>query len=186
MKSGLSKLEHLIYPGRIVVEERVAEAIEERIKLWSEKDPKIEWACLLCGSYTANGKEAMPFVTGYIELPAWNLNREHSLAINLNDILRISEEHHVLALLHSHPSGQLMPSAQDLATFLYCEALLGRPLLYIIASPDGQKLILSFLKCHECENSFLEAIAAVQGRGRAGRGVRLTTPQYRYDDKEVM
>jgi len=52
-----SEFEHLIYPGQIAVEEKVAEEIEQRIKLWSEKDPKIEWACLLHGSYTARGGE---------------------------------------------------------------------------------------------------------------------------------
>jgi proteasome lid subunit RPN8/RPN11 len=160
---AIASLQSLIYEGRLMILPNVEEAIEERIRLWSDKDPKVEWAAVLCGSYRAEGEQLMPLVTSFVELPSWNLSREHSLAINLNDIARIAEQHHVLALLHSHPSGEIFPSAQDIATFIYCDILLGRPLLYVIATPKGEKLILSFEKCHRCPSSFLRVMKSVQG-----------------------
>jgi|GEM_PF-5718439 len=163
-------IEHLIFEGVIAVVPSVEEKINELIRLWSDKDPKMEWGCCLYGSYTANRGEAIPLVTGFVELPAWNLNRGNSLSINLDDIVRIAEEYDVIALLHSHPTGQLFPSAQDLATFLYTDLLLDRPLLYIIASPDGKKLILTFEKCHACKYSFLKAMAVASAiKKSAGR-----------------
>lgn len=61
-----------------------------------------------------------------------------------------------------HPSNDLTPSPSDIATFIYTEILLKEnkknSILYIIASPNGKKLILSFAKCWECPNSFFKLI----------------------------
>jgi len=140
----------------------VEKKIRERIELWSSGEHGLEWGGVGTGKVLVNGDEDLPLITDFYELPAFNLNRHQSYTICLDDIAKIGEKNLILALLHSHPSGNLFPSSSDLATFLYTDILLGRPILYIIASPNGEKLILSFAKCWECENSFLKIIQGVR------------------------
>lgn len=145
------------------VSHEVERRIDERIKLWS-KDKK-EWACVLTGYLGTERENAIPVVTDFFEIS--NLKTNGGLMINLQDILRIAENHFTIALLHSHPSNDLTPSPSDIATFIYTEILLKEnkknPILYIIASPNGERLILSFAKCWECPNSFFKLIK-IKGR----------------------
>jgi len=152
-------IECLIYEGKIAILPSVSEKIEKLIELWSNKNPKIEWCCVCYGEYAFNGKEAIPLITGFIELPSWNLlNRENGLSININDIIRIKEaNYNIIALLHSHPFN-ILPSPQDLEAFIYIDIILGKPLFYIIVTPDKNKLIISFEKCWNCQNSFIKII----------------------------
>jgi len=152
-------IECFIYQGKLAVLPEIDRKIQERIKLWSKNPQPTEWACVLTGSIIVEGDDDKPLVTDFYELPAWNLgSRQQAYTICLDDIAKIGERNFILALLHSHPSGNLFPSSGDLATFLYTDLLLGRPILYVIASPNGEKRILSFTKCWECENSLFKLI----------------------------
>lgn len=162
METNLEQLECYIYQGKIALASQLEKKIEERLFLWSKSSMPVEWACVLIGAIRLDGEEEVPIVEDFFELPAFNLNREHGLVINLNDIARIAEKFYVIGLYHSHPSGDLMPSPSDIATFLYTDILIGRPLLYIIASPGGSKLILSFASCHSCPNSFFKLITEIR------------------------
>ncbi|MGQ9468684.1 MAG: Mov34/MPN/PAD-1 family protein [Nitrososphaerales archaeon] len=160
-----------IYQGKIAVMPEVDRKIKERIKLWSRSPQPTEWACVLTGKISAEGGEGIPLVTDFYELPAWNLGSgQHAYTICLDDIAKIAEKNFVLALLHSHPSGNIFPSSGDVATFLYTDLLLGRPIFYIITSPSGEKLILSFVKCWSCEHSFFRLIKEM-GKPKGGEKV---------------
>jgi len=152
-------IECFVYQGKIAVLPDIEKKIQERIELWSKNPQPVEWACVLIGSLTPDGT---PLVKDFLELPAYNLNREHGLTVNLDDIARIAEKKFALAVLHTHPSHNLMPSSTDFATFLFTDVLVGRPLLYILASPSGDKLILSFAKCWECKDSLFKLIQGVR------------------------
>lgn len=157
-----------VYQGKIALMPEVAKKIQERIDLWSKGQQSIEWACVGTGKVLVEGDEDIPLITDFYELPAWNLNRQHGYTICLDDIAKIGEKNFILTDIHSHPSGNLFPSSGDLATFIYTDLLLGRPVLHIIASPNGEKLIISFAKCWECPNSFFKLIKSTQKPPRSG------------------
>jgi len=161
-------IECFVYQGKIAVMPEVAKKTQERIDLWSKGQQSVEWACVGVGKMLAERDEDIPLITDFYELPAWNLNRQHGYTICLDDIAKIGEKNLILTDLHSHPSGNLFPSSGDIATFLYTDLLLGRPILHIIASPNGEKLILSFAKCWECENSFLKLIQGMRKTNSGG------------------
>lgn len=154
--------------GDVAILPEVSDKIEERIRLWSKSERPVEWACCLIGNIAAKGDEAFLVIKDFLELPAYNLNREHGIAVCLNDIKRIAEKYFIVGILHSHPSEDLMPSANDIAMAIYVDILLSRPILHIIASPNGEKLILSFDKCHECQNSFFNIITSKRSISRRG------------------
>jgi len=132
--------------------------ILERIQMWSkDRQNPIEWCCVLIGKpKEVDGKNTFA-VTDFYELPVFNLSRRQGLSIVLEDVLRIAEKYWVIGLLHTHPDGDLFPSSADFATFLYCDVLMKRSLVYIIASPDGRTEIYTFARCHQCPlNSFFD------------------------------
>jgi len=157
-----------VYQGKIALTPEVARKTQERIDLWSKGQRGVEWACVCTGKVLAEGDGEIPLITDFYELPAWNLNRQHGYTICLDDIARIGEKNFILTFLHSHPSGNLFPSSGDMATFIYTDLLLGRPILHIIASPNGEKLIISFAKCWECPNSFFKLIRSSQKHPMSG------------------
>lgn len=157
-----------LYEGKIAVLPEINKKIQERITLWSNNKPPSEWSCVGTGKLLLQEDDALPLIQDFYELPAWNLNRQHGYTICLDDIARIAQDHLVLTLIHSHPSGKLFPSSGDIATFLYTDLLLGRPLIYIIAGPNGSKLILSFGKCWECQDSFFNLIRKMSRENSGG------------------
>lgn len=161
-----------LYQGKIAVLPDVNEKIQERITLWSNSKPPSEWSCVGTGKLLLKDDDVIPLVQDFYELPAWNLNRQHGYTVCLDDIARIAQEHFVIALIHSHPSGNLFPSSGDLATFLYADLLIERPLVYIIAGPDGSKLILSFAKCWGCKDSFFKLILQMSKTSSGGERPR--------------
>lgn len=161
-------IEHLIHKGTIALPPELDDRIKERIKLWSQGKNQVEWPCVLTGHMRASKDLILYEVTDFFELPSYNANRQHGLLICLDDVLKVAEKNFIVALLHTHPSGNLIPSASDLATFLAVDNLLGRPLLYIIASPDDKKLILSFEKCRDCKHSPFKLLGKQNTRKQKG------------------
>ncbi len=161
-------IEQLIHKGTIALPPELDDRIKERIKLWSQGKNQVEWPCVLTGQMRASKDLILFEVTDFYEIPSYNANRQHGLLICLDDVLRVADKNFVVALLHTHPSGNLLPSVSDLATFLAVDNLLGRPLLYIIASPDGKKLILSFERCRDCEHSPFKLLAKQNARKQKG------------------
>ena len=155
-----SSLKPFIYNGEIPFEQNVWERIKERVEIFSGSDNPVEWGCVLIGKPKVLEAEAIVPVMDNIELPLWDLSRTRGLSILLDDIVRISKKKFVVGLLHSHPNDVLMPSSSDLATFLYTDTLVGRPLIYMIVSPNTQRkpLILHFKACHQCPNSFFNLL----------------------------
>jgi len=159
-KATITSLKPFIYHEEIPFEQSVLERIQERVGIFSSSDNPVEWGCVPIGKPKVLKDEAIVPVTDFVELPLWNLSRSKGLSILLDDILKISKRKFVVGLLHSHPNDDLMPSSSDLATFLYTDVLLGRPLIYMIVSPNKQRkpLILHFRACHECPNSFFKIL----------------------------
>jgi len=154
--SNVSDLECFIYPGTVVVPTEIDEKIQERIKIWSESERPVKWACVLTGRIKYDQGLLIPLVEDFYELPAVSLNEEHGLAYCLDDVKRIAEKSYIIAMLQLHPSNDLFPSSSDLAIALYTDLLLSRPILHIITNPKGEKLMLTFKECHECEHSFFK------------------------------
>ena len=147
--------ECFVFQGKIAVLPEVDRKIQERIRLWSKSERTVKWACVLTGEARFEEETLIPLVDNFFELPAFGLNEEHGLAFCLDDIRRIAENHYVIAMLQMNPSN-VFPTSSDLAVALYVDLLLSRPILHIFTSPGGQKLILTFEKCHECEHSFFK------------------------------
>lgn len=148
--------EFFIFQGKIAVLPEVDRKIQERIRLWSKSKRPVKWACVLTGEVQFDEGALVSVVDNFFELPAFSLNEEHGLAFCLDDVKRIAEKHYIVAMLQMHPSNEVFPSSSDLAIALYTDLLLSRPILHIFASPKGEKLILTFEKCHECEHSFFK------------------------------
>ena len=159
--------ECFIYEGKIFIPVDIAEKIEKRIKLHA-KEPSQEWICVLTGESRFVEGKLVEVVTDFFELPTYNLNKSSSLAISLTDVKKIVEEgYYVIAILHTHPKASLLdlwPSPNDIATAISIDAFLGRPIKHIIAEPEGNKLILTFEKCFNCENSFFKFLFKQKGK----------------------
>jgi proteasome lid subunit RPN8/RPN11 len=161
-----------IFNGEIPFEPGVWHKIQDRVELWSKSDNPMEWACVLIGQPKVEKNEAIVPIVDFIELPIWQLSRTHGLSFLIDDVLRIAEKKFVAGLLHSHPNGVLNPSSADWATFTYLEAMLRRPLLYIIMGPskDRKPLIIHFEACHKCPNSFLKIFKKIKEKGGEEHG----------------
>jgi hypothetical protein len=154
--SSNNDFECFIFQDQIAVLPEVNEKIQERIQLWSKGEIPVKWACVLTGEVKMDKEALIQVVDNFFELPAYTLSQEHGLAFCLDDIKRISEDHYIIAMLQLHPANDLFPSSSDLAIAIYTDLLLSRPILHIFANPKGDKLILTFKKCHECEHSFFK------------------------------
>lgn len=158
-KKHLSAIKPFIFSGKIPFEPGVWHRIHDRVELWSESKNPMEWACVLISQPKVEKDKAIVPVVDFIELPVWELSRSRGLSFLIDDVIKIAEKKFVAGVLHSHPSGDLTPSSSDWATFIYLDAILGRPLLYLIISPKKKKpLIINFKACHECPNSFLNLL----------------------------
>jgi proteasome lid subunit RPN8/RPN11 len=144
----------------------VSRKISDRIELWSKGKRPIEWACVLTGNIkTSENGQAFVVVEDAIDLPSYGLSREHGISICLDDVAKIAEKYFIVGFLHSHPSENLTPSANDLAIALYIEtAILSRPILHAIISPSGRWLVWSFSKCRDCPNSFFALLKSESSR----------------------
>ena len=166
-KKHLKAIRPFIFSGEIPFEPGVWHRIQDRVEFWSKSSNPMEWACALISKPKVEKNEAIVPIVDFIELPIWQLSRSHGLSFLIDDVIRIAEKKFVAGLLHSHPNGDLTPSSSDWATFTYIDAILGRPLLYIIMSPEKKKkpLIIHFGACHRCPNSFLNILKKIKKSG---------------------
>jgi len=164
---NLASIKPFIFKGNIPFESGIWHRIQDRVELWSKSNNPMEWACALISQPKVEKNEAIVPIVDFIELPIWQLSRSHGLSFLIDDVIRMAERKFVAGLLHSHPNGDLTPSSSDWATFTYLDAILGRPLLYIIISPDKKRkpLIIHFEACHKCSNSFLNFLVKIKEKG---------------------
>lgn len=167
-KKHLSAIKPFIFSGKIPFESGVWRRIQDRVELWSKSNNPMEYGCALISQPKVEKNKAIVPIVDFIELPIWQLSRSHGLSFLIDDVVRIAEKKFVVGLLHSHPNGDLSPSSSDWATFTYLDAILGRPLLYMIVSPDKERkpLIIHFGACHKCPNSFLNILKKIKEKGR--------------------
>lgn len=167
-KENLKSFKPFIFSGRIPFESSVWHRIQDRVELWDKPNTPMEWACVLISQPKVEEDKAIVPVVDFIELPVWELSRSRGLSFLIDDVIRIAKKKFVAGLLHSHPNGDLTPSSSDWATFTYIDAILGRPLLYVIVGPDKDKkpLIIHFEACHKCPNSFLNLFKKIKGKRR--------------------
>ena len=144
--------ECFIYQGTLLVLPEIARKINDIAKTWKNK----ETGFVLTGEDKIIDNALVHVVTDFYTLPTYDVNRTHRLLIDLSDIARIAKKKNIIAIEHVHPNGQLWPSLSDLATMISIDILLAKPVLHIIANTEGERLILSFQKCHECKNSFFK------------------------------
>jgi hypothetical protein len=160
-----------LYDGTVSIASVVAEKIKERVMIWGRGvgNQQIEWAALLTGPRSIEGEQDLDMITEFFELPTYNSDKRHHLTINMDDVEKINRQYPIKAFLHSHPSGNLIPTLQDWITFIYMDfRVLQRSILHIIMAPNGSKLIFSFKECHEsksCPLGLLKSVAATTNRG---------------------
>lgn len=166
-KRSLGNIRPFTYSGKIPFEPGVWHKIQDRVEFWSNSSNPMEWGCVLIGKPKVEKKEAIVPIVDFFELPIWQLSRSRGLSFLIDDVVRIAEKKFVAGLLHSHPNGDLTPSSSDWATFTYLDAILGRPLLYMIVSPDKNRkpLIIHFGACHKCRSSFLNIFKKIKQKG---------------------
>lgn len=164
--------ECFLFEGKIYVPQELALRIEKRIQLHSKK-PAQEWICALCGERRFIDDRLVEVVTDFFTLPSYNVDKDSRLVISLLDIKKIADEgYYIIAILHTHPHEgleELWPSPSDIATAISIDALLGRPLKYIIVDKDGNKLFLTFENCFKCENSFFNFLFKQKGGEKVGK-----------------
>lgn len=144
--------ECFVYKGTLLLLPEVARKIDDVVKTWKDK----ETGFVLTGENKIVDNAFVHVVNDFYELPTYDVNRTNKLIISLGDIAEIAKKKNIIAIEHVHPSSVPWPSLADLATMISVDVLLQKPILHIIANPEGKRLILSFQKCHECENSFLK------------------------------
>jgi proteasome lid subunit RPN8/RPN11 len=144
----------------VAVLPEVSKKTDDRVELWSKGERPEEWAGVYTGNISVSESgEVLLIVDDLIELPSYGLHREHGISICLEHIRKIADNRTILGFVHSHTSEDLTPSANDLAISLYIEtAILQRPILHAIVSPNGRWLVFSLKKCHGCPNSFFELL----------------------------
>ena len=165
--NGGFDLKSYLYDGKFAVEKGIAEQIMERVRIWSstKTSTPVEWAAVLTGPSGLQNETELKPITGFFELPTYNANKESHLTINMADIEKVDKDYPIVAFVHSHPGGSLVPSLQDWITFTYIDfQVLRRPILYMILSPTGQKVIFSFKECHENMDCPLGMLKAMKGR----------------------
>lgn len=166
-KKELKAIQPFIFSGKIPFKPNVWYRTQDRVELWSKSENPMEWACVLISQPKVEKDKPIVPIVDFIELPIWQLSRNRGLSFLIDDVIRIAEKKFVAGLLHSHPNGDLTPSSSDWATFTYLDVILGRPLLYMIVSPDKNRkpLIIHFKACHKCPNSFLNILKKIKKRG---------------------
>ena len=128
----IAELTPFIFHDKIPFEPGVLHKIQNRIELWSRSNNPMEWGCALISQPKVEHNEPIVPIVDFIELPIWQLSRSRGLSFLLDDVVRIAQKEFICGLLHSHPNGNITPSASDLATYFYLDAIIGRPLLYLI------------------------------------------------------
>jgi hypothetical protein len=163
MKKQLSAVIPFVFNGEVPFEPGVWHRIQDRKEIYSKSSNPLQWASALIGQPKVEENEAIVPITDFIELPIWQISRNR-LCFLIDDVIRISEMKFVVGILIFKPDEDLIPSSSDWATFTYLDALLGRPLLYMIMSPDKNRkpLIIHFEACHKCPNSFLKILEKIK------------------------
>jgi proteasome lid subunit RPN8/RPN11 len=144
--------ECFVFKGSLLLLPEVAKKIDDIVRTWKNK----ETGFVLCGEDKMVDNAMFHVVTDFYTLPTYDFNMTSKLIIDLGDIARIATKKNIIAIQHVHPSSELWPSLADLATMISIDILLRKPVLHIISNSEGKRLILTFEKCHECENSFLK------------------------------
>lgn len=162
-KSVLSAVKPFIFNGEVHFEKGVWHKVQDRNEVYSKSSNPQPRASVMISQPKVEAGEAIVPVKDFIELPIYQISRDH-LSFLIDDIIKISEMKFVLGLLIFKPDDDLTPSSSDWATFTYLDALLGRPLLYIIMGPDKSKkpLIISFEACSACPHSFLKIFEKIK------------------------
>jgi hypothetical protein len=170
-RKQLSAIRPFVFNGEVPFEPGVWHRLQDRNEIYSKSDNPIERANVLITQPTVEGNEAIEPITDFIELPIWQISRNR-LSFLIDDVLRISEVKFVAGLLIFKPDEDLTPSSSDWATFTYLDALLGRPLLYMIMGPDKNRkpLIIHFEPCHKCPNSFHKLFEEIRKKGGENNG----------------
>lgn len=130
----------------------------ERISVWSKGIDGIEWAAALLGGFDTISGKVMPVVVDFIELPAYNTaSRQNAIQINVDDFERLRKaKKNVIAFLHTHPTGDLLPSVADWATFSWIYAMdPDSKMLFVIMSPNGRFAVYDFGICNLYPRSFV-------------------------------
>lgn len=168
----MASIKPFIFNGEVPFVPGIWRKMQDRVELWSKTGNPMEWACALVSQPKVDKNKAIMPIVDFIELPIWQISRTHGLSFLIDDVIRIAEKKFVAGLLHSHPNSDLTPSSSDWATFVYLDAMLGRPLLYMIVSPDRNRkpLIIHFEACHKCPNSFLKILKEIKEKGGEEHG----------------
>ncbi|MDI6826808.1 MAG: hypothetical protein QMD36_06565 [Candidatus Aenigmarchaeota archaeon] len=144
--------ECFIYKGTLLLLPEVAKKIDDVVKTWKDK----ETGFVLTGEDKIVDNALVHVINDFYQLPTYDVNRTNKLIIALDDIKEIAKKKNIIAIEHVHPNSEPWPSLADIATMISIDILLHKPILHIIANTEGKRLILSFQKCHECENSFFK------------------------------
>ena len=145
----------------ICIEEKAEKRFWERVKLWSEGENPQEWAAIGVGSIRDVVEDGRPitmvYVDDWIELPAYNLYRQHSISVALKDIKKIAERYNPLLFAHSHPSGAAEFSPADKAlAFLVESEVVKRPMFHVVVTPKKEVKIAHFIHCWNCPFSIFK------------------------------
>jgi proteasome lid subunit RPN8/RPN11 len=144
--------ECFVYKGTLLLLPRVAKKTDDVARTWKDK----ETGFVFTGEEKIVDNALVHVVDDFYELPTYDINRTNKLVISLGDIDEIARKKNIIAIEHIHPHSEPWPSLADIATMISIDILLQKPILHIIANTEGKRLILSFQKCHECENSFFK------------------------------
>lgn len=147
----------------ICIEEKAEKRFWERVKLWSEGENAQEWAAIGVGNIKDVIEDGRPitmvYVDDWIELPAYNLYRQHSISLALKDIKKIAQRYNPLLFVHSHPSdiAEFSPADKALA-FLIESEVVKRPMFHLVVTPKKQVKIAHFIHCWNCKFSIMRDV----------------------------
>jgi hypothetical protein len=140
--------ECLDYQESLAVLSEVDEAIKKRIKFWSQSEEPKEWLCVLVGEIKIYNGIAQPVVTDFFEFSRCEVTL-------VEDIARLAESYFVIGVLYFR---KLIIPWHEIELFLSIDNAVGRPLLYVLADSEENKIIVSFKKCWECPSFYLRLI----------------------------
>ena len=166
-KKHFDAVNPFIFKGEIPFVPSVWCRLQDRIEIYSRPNNPVEYGSALISQPKVKNNVGIVPIVDFVDLPIWHLSRSRGMSFLIDDVIRIAEKKFVVGLLHSHPNGDLTPSSSDWATFTYIDAILGRPLLYVIVSPDKNRkpLIIHFESCHKCPDSFLNVFKKIKSGG---------------------
>jgi len=153
---------HISDDTKLLVSESAGRRVSEMVALWST-NPAREWACILLGELRVVGGTPHLVVTEIVDLPPL-ASSSTFLVGALDDVRRIVEFYgeRVVGTLHTHPSGDLYPSPEDMTFFIACDLIAGKPLKHVIVAPSGDSVVYSLYRCWNCPHSFLKAFPRVE------------------------